>query len=170
LSIDIDGMDYWVWEAIDCVIPQVIIVEYNSAFGDLLPLTVPYSSDFVRSKAHYSNLYYGLSIQAARFLANERGYTFVGTNSAGSNAFFVRNDCANKILNRLARVEDRPSRFRESRSINAALTFLAPADRASILTHLPVVDVSTHTQLQLGQADNLYSARWRALFAGQLVS
>src|SRR5690348_2388073 len=33
LSVDIDGNDYWVWEAIDVVDPTIVIVEYNSVFG-----------------------------------------------------------------------------------------------------------------------------------------
>ncbi|CAM8649489.1 hypothetical protein MCEMSEM47_01476 [Burkholderiales bacterium] len=167
LSVDIDGVDYWVWEAIKCVNPQVLIVEYNSAFGDLLPLTVPYTPDFVRGRAHYSNLYYGVSIQAARFLAEKRGYSFVGTNRAGNNAFFVRNDRADGILKRLIRVEDRPSRFRESRGANGALTFVSPANRAALVAHLPIFNVSKNLEMPLSQAGDLCSARWQALLAGQ---
>jgi hypothetical protein len=167
LSVDIDGMDYWVWEAIHSVNPMLLIVEYNSTFGDILPLTVPYTPDFVRSQAHYSNLYYGLSIQAARFLATKRGYTLIGTNRAGSNAFFVRNDRADSILSRLASVEDRPSRFRESRAVSGALDFVAPQNRTSIVAHLPVIDVSTNVQILLGQVGSLCSPRWQALLAGQ---
>ena len=35
LSVDIDGNDYWVLEAIDCVDPAIIICEINGVFGDL---------------------------------------------------------------------------------------------------------------------------------------
>lgn len=167
LSVDIDGVDYWVWEAIDCVNPQIIIVEYNSAFGDLLPLTVPYASDFVRTQAHHSNLYYGLSIRAAEHLATKRGYTLVGTNRAGSNAFFVRNDRVDSILKRLDVVQDRPSRFRESRASNGGLTFVSPANRTAVLADMPVIDVFTNAQLRLGQTGELCSPRWQALLAGR---
>jgi len=166
LSVDIDGVDYWVWEAIDCVKPHIIIVEYNSAFGDVLPLTVPYAPDFVRMRAHHSNLYYGVSIRAAEHLAAKRGYTLVGTNRMGSNAFFVRNDRAGEILNRIEVVQDRPSRFREGRAADGKLNFTPPASRAAILADLPVVDVSTTSQMRLGQAGELFSSRWRALLAG----
>lgn len=169
LSIDIDGVDYWVWEAIDCVSPQIIIVEYNSVFGDLLPLTVPYTSDFVRTRAHHSNLYYGLSIQAAQQLAGKRGYTLVGTNRAGSNAFFVRNDRADGILKRIEVVQHRPSRFREGRGSDGALTFVSPAKRMAALVDLPVIDVSTNSQVWLGEAGELFSFRWQALLAGRLA-
>jgi hypothetical protein len=167
LSVDIDGVDYWVWEAIQCVNPQILIVEYNSALGDLLPLTVPYAADFVRTRAHHSNLYYGMSIRAAVFQANRRGFTLVGTNSAGNNAFFVRNDRAEAVLKRLDAVQDRPSRFRESRAANGALTFASPADRASVIAHLPVIDVATQARMALCEAGALYSPRWQALLNGQ---
>ncbi|HEX4049638.1 MAG TPA: hypothetical protein VHY19_02010 [Steroidobacteraceae bacterium] len=169
LSVDIDGVDYWVWEAIDCISPQIIIVEYNSAFGDLRPLTVPYTPDFMRSRAHHSNLYYGLSIRAARQLAAKRGYMLVGTNRMGSNAFFVRNDRADEILRRIEAPQDRPSRFRESRATNGKLTFTAPGKRTAVVANLPVVDVSTNSQVRLGEAGDLFSPRWQALLAGQLA-
>ncbi len=34
LSIDIDGNDYWVLEAIECINPQILICEYNNLFGN----------------------------------------------------------------------------------------------------------------------------------------
>lgn len=163
LSVDIDGVDYWVWEAINCASPQIVIVEYNSVFGDLLPLSVPYKSDYVRRKAHYSNLYYGLSIRAAEYLAAKRGYTLVGTNRAGSNAFFIRNDRASDILERLDVVQDRPSRFRESRGLGGDLTFVSPKERTAVVADLPVVNVSTGSKLLLKEAGPLFSARWQAL-------
>ena len=33
LSIDIDGMDYWVWEAVSACTPRVVAIEYNWLFG-----------------------------------------------------------------------------------------------------------------------------------------
>ena len=35
LSIDIDGNDYWVWEAIRAVRPIICVCEYNAVFGDI---------------------------------------------------------------------------------------------------------------------------------------
>jgi hypothetical protein len=168
LSVDIDGVDYWVWEAIECVKPHIIVVEYNSVFGDLLPLTVPYAPDFIRKQAHPSNLYYGLSIRAAQHLAGQRGYTLVGTNRAGSNAFFVRNDRADVILRRLGAVQDRPSRFRESLGPSGELTFMSPVKRAAVVADLPVIDVFRNSQVRLAEAGELFSLRWQALLAGRL--
>ena len=58
LSIDIDGNDYWVWEAINVVTPAIVIVEYNHRFGPERAVTIPYRSNFQRTKAHHSNIYY----------------------------------------------------------------------------------------------------------------
>src|SRR5690606_10773581 len=52
LSVDIDGNDYWVWDAIDSIDPAIVIVEYNARFGTGLAVTVPYDPDFIRAKAH----------------------------------------------------------------------------------------------------------------------
>ncbi len=92
LSIDIDGNDYWVWDAINCINPIIIVAEYNSLFGNEKAVTTPYKEDFVRSKYHYSHLVFGASLKALVLLAEKKGYTFVGSNSNGTNAFFVRKD------------------------------------------------------------------------------
>ena len=93
LSVDLDGNDYWIWEAIHSIRPRIVIVEYNSVFG-LLPIAVPYKQDFSRTAAHYSNLYYGASLSAQHSLATKKGYVLVGSNVFGHNAFFVRSDIA----------------------------------------------------------------------------
>ena len=51
LSIDIDGNDYWITEAISVINPIILIIEYNSAFGYEKHYSVPYDKTFVRSKA-----------------------------------------------------------------------------------------------------------------------
>src|SRR5208282_419804 len=84
LSIDIDGNDYWIWEAIQSVRPLIVIIEYNSLFG-LQPVAVPYKEDFDRTSAHYSNLYYGASLGALQHLAHKKGYLLVGSNVLGHN-------------------------------------------------------------------------------------
>ena len=64
LSIDVDGNDYWVWEAIDAVQPAIVVIEYNARFGPERAVTVPYDAAFVRQKAHHSMIYYGASLAA----------------------------------------------------------------------------------------------------------
>lgn len=98
LSIDIDGNDYWVWDAINVVTPIIVIVEYNSLFGRSNAWTIPYASDFVRGDVSSENIsYYGASLEAFKFLGHKKGYVFLGCNSNGNNAYFIRKDYSKKI-------------------------------------------------------------------------
>ena len=92
LSIDLDGNDFWVWRAITVIQPTIVVIEYNPLFGAERAVTVPYSTDFNRAKAHPSMTYYGASLKALCRLGEQKGYAFVGCNSNGVNAFFVRRD------------------------------------------------------------------------------
>ncbi|MFM9840704.1 MAG: hypothetical protein ACKVOQ_20730 [Cyclobacteriaceae bacterium] len=91
LSVDIDGNDYWIWKAIDSIDPVVVISEYNCLFGFDKPLTISYKDDFIRGKERPFN-FYGTSLLSAYNLAKEKGYEFIGCNSAGNNAYFVKQD------------------------------------------------------------------------------
>ena len=90
LSIDIDSIDYWVLKNIKIVEPVIIICEFNPLFGTQKELTVKYKKDFVRNREHHSNLFYGASIKAFINLLKPQSYIFLGTNSAGNNAFFIK--------------------------------------------------------------------------------
>ncbi|MEI9805547.1 MAG: hypothetical protein WDN48_15540 [Pseudolabrys sp.] len=94
LSIDIDGMDYWVWDALDAVKPAIVVIEYNALFGPERSIVVPYDPDFAREKAHPSRLYWGASLKALENLAAKKGYAFVGCNGNGNNAYFICNQYA----------------------------------------------------------------------------
>ena len=143
LSIDIDGNDYWVWEAIDAVIPSIIVVEYNSRFGPERAVTVPYDPEFFRTTAHYSNIYYGASLAALCLLGKRKGYSFVGCNTAGSNAFFVREELRPAGLPELTpEAGFVPSQVRESCDVRGTLTFLTKEQEAKILDRLPLIDLS----------------------------
>jgi hypothetical protein len=143
LSIDIDGVDYWVWEAIDTVSPSLVVAEYNSLFGDQHAITVPYHPEFRRQDAHWSCLYWGASLAALDHLATVKGYSLLGCNTAGNNAYFIRNDCLGLVgLPRLTPEEAFvDSKFRESRDQSGQLTFLRGEQRASLISKLEVVDV-----------------------------
>jgi hypothetical protein len=94
LSIDIDGMDYWVWKAVSVVDPAIVVIEYNSLFGPERPIVAPYDPAFSRYTPDPSRLFYGASLAALRHLAAEKGYVFIGCNSNGNNAYFVRGEYA----------------------------------------------------------------------------
>lgn len=114
LSIDIDGNDYWVWKEITVVNPIIVIVEYNSVFGIENPWTIAYQSDFVRSREEAGILFYGSSLLSLCDLAKEKGYSFFGCNSAGNNAYFIRNDKVGNLPVQTPKGGFVQSRFREA--------------------------------------------------------
>jgi hypothetical protein len=143
LSVDIDGNDYWVWEAIDCVNPAIVICEYNSLFGPTAAVSTPYAEDFYIYNAHYSGLYWGASIAAFTHLAVQKGYSLVGSNSAGNNIFFVRNDLEGKLPCFTPEQAHVQSRFRISRDETGKLSFLDGLKSLELIKELPLVDVRT---------------------------
>ena len=94
LSIDMDGVDYWIWEAIDSISPRVVVVEYQDILGPDRALTVPYSDSF-NAREYPMTLgmpnFCGASLPAFVKLARSRGYRLVGCNRYGYNAFFIKN-------------------------------------------------------------------------------
>ena len=151
LSVDIDGNDYWVLEAINVVSPRILVTEYNSVFGSEAAITVPYKPDFVRGDAHPSWLYWGASLPALAHLANAKGYALVGGNRAGNNAFFVRRDVLGDIPEVEVAEAWAPSRFRESRGAEQELTYVSShPDRLALMADMPVVDVITGATTTIG--------------------
>jgi hypothetical protein len=142
LSIDIDGNDYWVWQRLNEVSPDIVVVEYNHRFGPTASVSVPYRPDFERAKAHFSMIYFGASLAALCKLGESKGYAFVGCNSAGNDAFFVKRDKLPDELRPLHASEGFVSgRFRESRDEDGRLAYLEPKEEQLILRRLELVEV-----------------------------
>ena len=141
LHIDIDGMDYWIWEKIESINPHIVILEYNSVFGIDRAITVPYSAGFIRTKHHHSNLYFGASLRALYELSSHKGYAFLGCNSAGNNAYFVLREHIHRHVKEVS-LEDGyvESKFRESRDHDGMLNFAQGEDRLKIIKGLPVIN------------------------------
>jgi hypothetical protein len=171
LSIDIDGNDYWVWEAIESVKPIITICEYNAVLGDLHPIVIPYEPAFHRALPHYHNLYYGASISALRVLAKRKGYLFLGSNSAGNNAFFIRNDYASRFDREvITKVTAWPSKVRESRDRSNNLTFAEGIARPALISSLPIINIETGERMAIGSLGELYSQDWLRIDKGPPVS
>ena len=94
-SLDIDGVDFWTWNALTAVVPRVVVVEYQDIWGEK-SVTVPYRPDFNRFDTHPD--YFGASLPAFVKLASAKGYRLVGCNKYGYNAFFVRNGIGEEVL------------------------------------------------------------------------
>ena len=94
-SLDLDGCDYWIWEAMTVCSPRIVILEYNSMFGPDRAVTIPYDPKFDRHRHHTA--YYGASLAALTRLSARKGYRLVAVEPNGVNAFFLRNDLAPHI-------------------------------------------------------------------------
>jgi len=88
LTIDIDGNDYWVWRSIEAWRPMVVAVEYNASYPP------PQRWVMARNDEHVwkGTSYFGASLASLEALGESKGYSLVGTDSRGVNAFFVRSD------------------------------------------------------------------------------
>lgn len=90
LCIDIDGNDYYVWDAITVVKPQLVVIEYNAKFPPPIEWSIAYDPQHNWDFSDYQ----GASLSSLTRLARAKGYQLVGCNLNGTNAFFVRADLA----------------------------------------------------------------------------
>ncbi len=144
LHIDIDGNDYFVWKKVDAISPVVVIMEYNSVFGIDKPISSVYDPAFYRTTHHFSNLLYGSSLLSLMDLAKEKGYTFIGCNSAGNNAYFVRNDKIGNLKPKTIEEGFVDSKFAESRNRDGSLSYLRGSKRLQSLKGNKVFNTRTN--------------------------
>jgi hypothetical protein len=89
LSIDIDGNDYWIWKTLGAAFrPKVVTIEYNCHDKPPIERVMQYDPNH-RWKGDWN---YGGSLAAMTSLGAKLGYSLIGTESSGVNAFFVRDD------------------------------------------------------------------------------
>jgi hypothetical protein len=88
LSLDIDRNTWWVWRALTCLRPRVVVVEYNAVF----PPEVDWVVDYRAERPWNGTAWFGASLLAFERLGREKGYVLVGCTLNGVNAFFVRED------------------------------------------------------------------------------
>lgn len=102
LGIDVDGIDYWIWEALP-VRPRLVIVEFNPLFGPDAAVTIAYRDNFSRKQKNADGQpmntkgYFGASIAGFAALGKRKGYRLVGSAPNSSNAYFVREDVAGTL-------------------------------------------------------------------------
>jgi hypothetical protein len=80
LSIDIDGNDYHVWEAVQNYSPKLVVIEFNS--------TVPPSVEFVQPRD--MRMTQGSGLLSLVQLGRQKGYELIAVESA--NAFFIKKE------------------------------------------------------------------------------
>jgi hypothetical protein len=96
LSIDIDGNDYWIWDALECINPRIVVIETHVEFG-MNSIVVPYDENYTWERGLHPQ-YLGASPVAMTKLARRLGYRLVGANRFGFNAFYVRNDLGKDLI------------------------------------------------------------------------
>lgn len=138
LSLDIDGMDYWVWEALDVVEPRVVVLEFNHLWGHEEAVTVPYDPHFKATFTQYGSDYAGGSLPAFVTLGKRKGYRLVGTNAYATNAFFLREDIEHPWLP----------------EIPASTCFDHPRARFGMRSRLPLVREKEWTRVEVYPDDS----------------
>lgn len=140
ISIDVDGNDYWLWEALTIPPPSIVVIEYNASFGKTRSVTVPYRPDFNRMAAHPSGLFHGASLRALCQLGTKKGYELYGTDAEGLNAYFVRESLqlpdVHRAVNPEAAFRSHGPRIRRG---------LSQGQQEEIVLALDLVDIPTDT-------------------------
>lgn len=155
LSIDIDGNDYWILDALDLSKVDILVCEYNPLYGPKAAVTIPRKDDFDRSKAHSSWLHYGMSLMAAINVMERNGLIFVGSNRVGNNAFFVNAKIVENInfeipnKNTLEHFVD--WRIRESRNLSGELSYLFGEEKLKAISKCKVLNLETNFIMLVGE-------------------
>ena len=102
LSIDIDGNDYWVWKAVNCIHPRVVVIEYNAKFPPPCEWVMKYNPHHMWDGSDK----HSASLKSLELLGTELGYRLVGTNMNGINAFFVKSEEAKNLFPEPATAEN----------------------------------------------------------------
>jgi hypothetical protein len=91
LSIDIDQNTYFIWEALSNYSPRVVVIEYNAN----LPAHKEYVCHYDPRRVWDGSSNLGASLKSLEILGTRMGYSLVGCDLIGLNAFFVRMDLCN---------------------------------------------------------------------------
>ena len=89
LVIDLAGLDYWVWDALDeHYSPSLVIVEFNAHVGAGVAATIEPDEEW----RYHRTKDYGASLEALQALAARKGYRLVHVHGCW-NLYFVRQEC-----------------------------------------------------------------------------
>lgn len=87
-SLDIDRDTYHIWNAMHSFRPRIVVVEYNAG----IPPSAEWVCPYVPNACWDGSQYFGASLKSFELLGARLGYSLVGCDVTGINAFFVRND------------------------------------------------------------------------------
>ncbi len=142
LSIDIDGNDYWIWEAISVVSPDILVIEYNALYGSEKSLTLKYEKNFKRPDKGIYKCLYGASLKALTSLSERKGYSLVATNLNGNNAFFVKQTLLNdKVYEQDYKTCFKENSFKEHIDKDGEISALRKEEIDELLNNKNVIEV-----------------------------
>jgi len=99
LSLDMDGNDYWIWDAITEINPRLCVFETHNLVPDDISVTIPYDPNFYCwSKKGDERDFRSVSLLAMKKLSESKGYRMIGAHRHGFNVFFLRNDLAQDLF------------------------------------------------------------------------
>ena len=150
-SMDIDSIDYWIIKKLKNNISKIFVAEYNPVFGPYLEVTVPNIPGFDRTKYHYSNLCYGMSLRALINLMHEKNYYFIGANLQKINAFFVSKDFSKKEffpkINIKSLENYTNSNIRDSKDKFNNLSYLSGDEKFKIIQECEVINLKDNQSI-----------------------
>ena len=88
LSIDLDRNTIHIWRSLSSLRPRVAVIEYNAVWPADFVYEVPYAPDSMWNGSSH----FGASLKAIEIAGNAMGYSLVGCDMAGTNAFLIRSD------------------------------------------------------------------------------
>ena len=151
-SLDIDGIDYWIIDKLPKNFSKIVVLEYNSTFGNEIEVTIPNIENFDRTKYHYSNLCYGMSFQAAIKLMEKKNFYYIGTNLFNNNIFFISKKFSkekyfkNLVIGKSEYNGD--AFFRESRDKDGNLNYLSGKKKLREISECKVVDLGNNNVIK----------------------
>jgi len=155
LSLDIDGNDYWVLEALDLEAVSIVVCEYNPIYGGEIACSIERDDEFDRAQAHYSQLHYGMSLKAAVSLMDSKRFIFIGSNRVGNNAFFLRKELVHLIDIVLPDITDLKNfvdwRVRESRNKDGKLNYLRIQEARKEIANCTVFNLDQKEKILVSQ-------------------
>lgn len=149
LSVDVDGVDYWLSQAITAR-PAIVVSECNPYFGSGLTVSIPDEPAFDRLAAHASGVYYGASVRALHDLWTARGYRLVAVSSEGLNLFFVHEDHCHPSWGLSVEAAYTAPSFSPSLTADGVpLAHLPRREALAPVADLPLVDTRTGERLRV---------------------
>ena len=140
--------------------PDIIICEYNAVFGNKDEITVQYKNNFDRTKFHYSNLAFGASLPAFINLLKKKNYYFIGTNSNGVNAFFLKKNKFKYIKKYIKEIKSFNSKSKESKDKFGNKTFIKEKNRIKKISNVKVLNLKKNKVIKIKTLKSFKNNKW----------